>query len=126
MENIPIKSFDEMTKQQSTEVVLCKGPLGILRASHRAIDEKKSMHPHWPFHPHEKEDKIAPGTVVRLDIGIWAMGTEYEAGESLRVSVSGRNAGIDNFGTSEHSLNRGAHRVHFDAEHPSHVVLPFV
>jgi predicted acyl esterase len=124
--NIPIKSFDEMTKQQSTEVVLYKGPLGILRASHRAIDEEKSMHPHWPFHPHEKEEKIAPGTVVRLDIGIWAMGIEYEAGESLRVSVSGRNAGIDNFGTNEHSLNRGTHRVHFDAEHPSHVVLPFV
>ncbi|KAL1645323.1 hypothetical protein SLS61_008393 [Didymella pomorum] len=98
--NIPINSFDEMTKQQSTEVVLYKGPLGILRASHRAIDEERSMHPHWPFHPHEKEEKISPGTVVRLDIGIWAMGIEYEAGESLRVSVSGRNAGIDNFGTT--------------------------
>ncbi|KAF4992504.1 hypothetical protein FDECE_13693 [Fusarium decemcellulare] len=75
---IPISSFDEMKPEEKTEVMLYRGPLGILRASHRAIDEVKSMHPHWPFHPHEKEDKIKPGDVVRLDIGIWAMGIEYE------------------------------------------------
>ncbi|KAK3202603.1 hypothetical protein GRF29_154g122401 [Pseudopithomyces chartarum] len=82
--NLPISEFSAMTPEQSTEVVLYKGPLGILRASHREIDEARSMHPHWPFHPHEKEEKIEPGTVVRLDVGIWAMGIEYEAGESLR------------------------------------------
>jgi len=124
--NIPISSFDEMTREQSTEVVLYKGPLGILRASHRAIDESRSMHPHWPFHPHEKEEKVTPGTVVRLDIGIWAMGIEYEAQESLRLSVSGRNFGVSNFGSTAHSLNRGKHRLHFGGEYQSHIVLPFV
>ncbi|KZL75671.1 x-pro dipeptidyl-peptidase c-terminal non-catalytic domain-containing protein [Colletotrichum incanum] len=88
-EGIPVKSFEEFKPEQETEVVLYKGPVGILRASHRAIDEARSMHPHWPFHPHEKEEKITPDEVVRLDIGIWALGVEFEAGESVRVVVSG-------------------------------------
>ncbi|KAI1343288.1 Alpha/Beta hydrolase protein [Xylariaceae sp. FL0016] len=123
---IPVKSFDEFTPEQSTEVVLYKGPVGILRASHRAIDPEKSMHPNWPFHPHEKEEKIPPGTVVKLDIGIWAMGIEYEAGEGVRVVVSGRNFAVNNFGTLEHVRNKGTHKVHMGAETASYVVLPFV
>ncbi|KAH8900666.1 alpha/beta-hydrolase [Thozetella sp. PMI_491] len=123
---IPIKSFDEFKAGQETEVVVYKGPLGMMRASHRAIDEARSMHPNWPFHPHEKEDKIPPGDVIRLEIGIWAMGIEYEAGESLRVTISGRNLGVSNFGTLKHLKNKGHHNVHFGKDYPSHVILPFV
>lgn len=125
-DRIPVSSFDEFKPEQETEVVLYKGPVGILRASHRAIDESKSMHPNWPFHPHEKEEKIPPGTKVRLDIGIWAMGIEYEAGESLRVHVSGRSFAVSNFGTLDHVKNRGRHNVHLGGRYPSHLVLPFV
>ncbi|KAK8070561.1 hypothetical protein PG997_010764 [Apiospora hydei] len=91
---IPVQSFDEFTREQSTEVT---------------------------------EEKIQPlGTVVKLDIGIWAMGIEYEAGESLRVVVSGRNKAVNNFGTSEWVDNKGTHKVHFGGEYASHVILPFV
>ncbi|KAK8074155.1 hypothetical protein PG994_005054 [Apiospora phragmitis] len=124
---IPVQSFDEFTREQSTEVVLYKGPSGILRASHRAVDWERSMHPNWPFHPHQVEEKIQPlGTVVKLDIGIWAMGVEYEAGEALRVVVSGRNKAVNNFGTSEWVNNKGAHKLHFGGDYASHVILPFV
>ncbi|KAF6823149.1 X-Pro dipeptidyl-peptidase C-terminal non-catalytic domain-containing protein [Colletotrichum plurivorum] len=122
---IPVSSFDEFTPEQETEVVLYKGPVGILRASHRAIDESRSMHPHWPYHPHEREDKITPGEVVRLDIGIWATGIEYEAGESLRVVVSGKSFAVNNFGL-DHGLNRGRHVVHLGGKYASRVILPFV
>ncbi|KAH6854054.1 Alpha/Beta hydrolase protein [Chaetomium sp. MPI-CAGE-AT-0009] len=123
---IPVTSFDEFTAQQSTEVVLYKGPVGILRASHRAFDAEKSMHPNWPFHPHEREEKIEPGTVVNLEIGIWAMGVEYEEGESLQVRISGRNLAVNNFGTPEHNDNTGAHKVHHGGLYASHVILPYV
>ncbi|KAH7127928.1 Alpha/Beta hydrolase protein [Dactylonectria estremocensis] len=123
--SIPVSSFDEMKPEEKTEVVLYRGPLGILRASHRKIDEARSMHPHWPFHPHEIEEKIKPGEIVRLDIGIWAMGIEYEAGESLRVVVSGRNFGVSNFGSLDHLDNKGEHRVHIGQDFSSHVILPF-
>ncbi|KAH8602375.1 Alpha/Beta hydrolase protein [Bisporella sp. PMI_857] len=123
---IPVKSFEEFKPEQETEVVLYKGPVGILRASHRAIDWDKSMHANWPYHPHELEDKIEPGTVVKLDIGIWAMGIEYEAGEGLRISVSGRSFAVNNFGTLDHVRNKGRHIVHMGGDRASHVVLPFV
>ncbi|KAJ0107766.1 X-Pro dipeptidyl-peptidase C-terminal non-catalytic domain-containing protein [Diaporthe amygdali] len=122
---IPVTSFDEFSPEQETEVVLYKGPVGILRASHRAIDESKSMHPHWPYHPHDREEKITPGQVVRLDIGIWATGIEFEAGESVRVVVSGRSFAVNNFGL-DHGLNRGRHVLHSGGEYASHVILPFV
>ncbi|KAH6886826.1 Alpha/Beta hydrolase protein [Thelonectria olida] len=124
--SIPISSFDEMKAEEKTEVVMYRGPLGILRASHRAIDEERSMHPHWPFHPHEKEEKIEPGEIVRLDIGIWAMGVEYEPGEALRVVVSGRNLGVSNFGTLDHVKNKGIHKIYCGQKYASRVILPFV
>ncbi|KAJ1336181.1 hypothetical protein MN608_02929 [Microdochium nivale] len=123
---IPVKTFAEMMPEEMTEVVTYKGPVGILRASHRAIDVSRSMHPHWPYHPHEKEEKIEPGTIVRLDIGIWATGIEFEAGESVRIVISGRSLAVSNFGTHEHNDNKGTHQVHLGGEHASHVILPFV
>nr|CEG02285.1 unnamed protein product [Fusarium pseudograminearum CS3220] len=123
---IPKQSFEEMDDKEKIEVVIYRGPMGVLRASHREIDESKSMHPQWPFHPHEKEEKITPGDVVRLDIGIWAMGIEYEAGESIRAIVCGRNLGVSNFGSLEHNDNKGTHNVHLGGENASHVILPFV
>ncbi|KAK5718432.1 hypothetical protein LTR15_008159 [Elasticomyces elasticus] len=62
----------------------------ILRASHRAFDPKKSIHPQFPFHPHENEEKVKPGEVVKLEIGIWAMGNDFDAGESISVQISGQ------------------------------------
>lgn len=123
---LPVRSFSEMKPEEKTEVVTYKGPIGILRASHRAIDESRSIHPNWPYHPHEKEEKINAGEVIKLDIGIWAMGIEYEEGESLRVIISGRSFAVNNFGTLDHGNNKGLHQVHFGLDYPSHLVLPFV
>lgn len=124
--SLPVQSFDEMKPQEMTEVVIYKGPMGVLRASLRSIDESKSMHPHWPFHPHDREDKVTPGTIARLDIGIWAFGVKYDAGESIRVVISGKNRTVSNFGSDEHVRNKGSHNVHVGGEHASHVILPFV
>lgn len=123
---LPVSSIDEIPPDKRTEVILYQGPTGILRASNRAIDSAKSMHPNWPFYTHEKEDKIKPGTVTRLEIGIWGMGVEYEAGESLQLRISGHYQGISNFGTPDHVRNKGLHWVHTGGEYDSHLVLPFV
>ena len=110
--NIPVSKISDIPEDQRTEVILYQGPTGILRASNRAIDTSRSMHPNWPFYTHEKEEKIQPGSVVRLEIGIWGMGVEYEAGESLQMCVSGHYQGISNFGTTDHVHNKGKHWVH--------------
>jgi predicted acyl esterase len=60
------------------------------------------------------------------------MGTQFEAGESLRVDISGGsplNPELAHFTTrhpEEHTLNRGTHKVHFGGEYDSHVIMPFV
>lgn len=122
--NIPPKTIAEIPADKHTEVILYTGAIGVIRASHRAIDSSKSMHENWPYHPHEKEEKIKPGEVVRLEIGIWATGIAFEAGEILDLRVGGVYPGIANFGTNDHSANVGEHQVHFGGEHESYLSLP--
>ncbi|PWY97393.1 alpha/beta-hydrolase [Testicularia cyperi] len=125
--SVPIKSFDEMTPRQRSNLVLYLGPAGMLKASHRAIDEKRSMHPLYPFHPHDREDKIPPGTVVEVPVSLWPMGIEFEAGESLRLQVSGQKVRLQEFSNdSQKGINKGKHHIHLSLQHPSHIVLPFL
>ncbi|KAJ5693411.1 hypothetical protein N7462_002834 [Penicillium macrosclerotiorum] len=124
--NLPISKIADIPEDLQTEVILYQGPTGIMRASNRAIDPSRSMHPNWPYYTHETEEKIDPGTVVRLEIGIWCMGIEFEEGESLQLQVSGHYQGISKFGTTEHINNKGRHWVHVGGEYDSHLVLPFV
>jgi predicted acyl esterase len=123
---LPVKSIAEIEQSKRTEVILYTGPIGILRASHREIDSTQSMHPNFPFHPHEREQKIPPGEIVRLEIGIWGMGIEYDAGESICLEISGAYPGIANFGSNEHTNNKGSHTIHVGGKFDSHIILPFV
>ncbi|CEL03660.1 hypothetical protein ASPCAL04810 [Aspergillus calidoustus] len=125
----PYKKAAEIPKEEYSNLTIYYGPTGILRASHRAIDPSRSIHPQYPFHPHDKVEKITPGTVVKLEIGLWAMGTDFEAGESLRVQVSGEYPLIKEYKGAKVDLevrNQGTHRVHVGGENPSHIILPFV
>lgn len=83
----PIKSIDEIPDKDRASLNHHLGSTGILRASHRAIDSSRSIHPNFPFHPHTKQEKVPPGTVVKLEVGIWAMGVDFDAGESISVRV---------------------------------------
>ncbi|GIZ44589.1 hypothetical protein CKM354_000778300 [Cercospora kikuchii] len=125
-EGLPIKSFDEIPEDDRTEVILYKGSTGVLRASQRHIDPSKTMHPNWPFHPHDREEKIPAGEVIRLEIGMWATGIEFEAGQSIQFEISGRSRGIAKFGKDEHINNKGRHVLHSGGKFDSHVILPFV
>lgn len=84
----PVNSIDEIPEAKQASTNLHLGSVGVLRASQRAIDHSKDLHPQFPFHPHTKQEKIPPGTIVRLEIGIWAMGVDFDAGESISVRVS--------------------------------------
>jgi hypothetical protein len=84
----PIKSIDEIPEAEQASLNLHLGSMGILRASHQEIDSSRSIHPQFPFHPHKRQDKVSPGTIVKLEIGIWAMGVDSEEGESISVRVS--------------------------------------
>ncbi|KAH7072083.1 Alpha/Beta hydrolase protein [Paraphoma chrysanthemicola] len=104
------------------------GPSGILRASHRAIDESLSKH-NFPVHKHTSEEKIAPGQIVKLEIGVWAAGIQFEEGESLVLRISGHDMRLPEFEPLRGNFatgNRGRHVVHIGGEYDSHLVLPLL
>jgi uncharacterized protein len=131
IERTPIKSMAELDAKSQHSVNTHRGQMGILRASHRHIDPSKSIHPQFPFHPHDREDKIPPGTITKLEIGIWAMGVDYEAGESICLRVGGKNHTAAEFNAwsdprPDHELNKGQHVVHFGGDYPSSLIIPYV
>lgn len=108
VEATPVKSIDEIPEKQRASLNLHQGSMGILRASQRAVDETRSIHPQFPFHPHEKQEKVPPGTIVKLEIGIWAMGVDFDAGESISLRVSTTSIPSSTF---EHLINTICFRV---------------
>lgn len=85
---MPYKTIHEIPEKEQASTNLHLGSVGILRASQRRVDSSRSMHPQFPFHPHDKQDFVEPGTVVKLEIGIWAMGVDFDEGETLSMRVS--------------------------------------
>lgn len=126
----PYKKMADIPVDELSNLLLYFGPLGVLRASHREIDPSMSIHPQYPFHTHANVQKIPPGEVVKLEIGLWAMGIEFEAGESLRVQVSGQYPLIPEYKQAKpapvEERNRGFHNIHYGGQFPSRVILPFV
>jgi hypothetical protein len=125
----PYKKAADIPESDYSNLMIYYGPTGVLRASHRKIDASKSLHPQYPFHPHDELQKITPGEIVKLEIGLWAMGIDFGAGESLSVQVSGEYPLVMEFGTKKMEIedrNRGMHQVHLGGEYASHIILPFV
>ena len=127
-------SYYTTPKSELAGLIAFTGPIGMLRASHRNIDRSKTYHPQIPFHPHDREDKIPPGEIVELEIGIFEMGILYEAGETLSVQIYGQ-ANINDITPDKRSLSRerpdhernhGTHVVHIGGKYPSRIILPFV
>jgi len=90
--------------------------LGWLRVSHRALDSKRSSH-FLPVHPHDREELLAAGEQVPVEIEIWPSSTFFAAGETLRLVVQGRDIydeGLPNlpFARHEDLRNKGTHVIH--------------
>jgi hypothetical protein len=80
------------------------GPTGVLRASHRALDPKKSTD-FDPVHPSTCSETIEPGTIVKVEIPLWPCGVRqegdgaahkltraqliFDAGDSLKLVMAG-------------------------------------
>lgn len=101
------------------------GPTGVLRASHRAIDPMLSK-PHWPAHDHTQLQKIPPGQVVRLEIGLWPGAMHFEKGEKLIFKVSGHSMTLAEFAPLRGQFktqNIGQHVLHFGGQYDSRIEI---
>ncbi|KAH8693345.1 Alpha/Beta hydrolase protein [Phaeosphaeriaceae sp. PMI808] len=133
--NIPIADLNAVDKSvvEEKDVDLVNthqyiGPMGVLRASHRKLYERLSTES-WAVHDHTSEDKISPGTVVKLEIGVWPAGIQFEAGEKLVVKISGHDMRLSEFGLLRGELvtgNKGRHVLHVGGEYGSYIEVPVI
>jgi predicted acyl esterase len=64
--------------------------LGWLRASHRELDEEKSL-PYRPYHPHTSRRPLTPGEPVELAIEVWPTSIVVPSGYTIGLSILGRD-----------------------------------
>ena len=121
------KLFD--VAPDGTETRLGKG---YLKASHRALDPKKSR-PGEPYHPHTKAslEPIKPGEIYEYNIGLGVISNVFKAGHRIKVMMesleSPRDAEIQiHYHPHLNSSRATLHKIYRDKEHRSHLLLPVV
>jgi len=63
---------------------------GWLRASHRALDERRSR-PFLPVHRHDRREPLTPGAVYEVDVEILPTSLVLPAGYTLALDVQGHD-----------------------------------
>lgn len=136
---VALRAFDgdrvEMTFEGAHHVHVPIG-LGWLRASHRKLDEERSL-PYRPFHTHDERQPLVPGKVYRLDIEIQPTSFVAPEGYRLALTVGGtdyRPPGANGPGPLDHddptdrpaSVYGGRTTLHLGGEYPSNILLPVI
>lgn len=100
---------------------------GYLLASHRALDEARSLRNEVgeivrPYHPHTagSVQQLSTGVVYDFQIEIWGVGNTFRRGHRLRLSLAGQNAGW------RQNAVPGLAAVMHDVAQPSALLLPVV
>lgn len=104
--------------------------LGWLRVSHRHQDPQRST-AFRPVLTHDREERLAPGQIVPVDIELRPSSTLFRAGDTLQVVVQ-----VDDFAVNNRELpgvightslrNAGRHILHLGGNHDSHLLLPVI
>ncbi|KAI8240946.1 Cocaine esterase [Colletotrichum sp. SAR 10_96] len=118
-----------LRKVISTNVIKNTGPHGLLRVSHRAVDRSK-QDSIMPYHPHEKIEKVQPGEIVPVEIGIWPIGLKLYEGEGLMLRVRGSKDAYWEIPNLQKrtifGMNKGKHHIHFGGMYDSYVAVPCI
>ncbi|HYC46355.1 MAG TPA: CocE/NonD family hydrolase [Burkholderiales bacterium] len=100
---------------------------GWLRASHRKLDEAKSLR-YRPYHAHDERQWLKPGEVVECRVEIWPTSMVFGKGHKLRLDIQPRDgAGTGHFTHYHADYNQGAHNtIHSGGERASYLLLPVI
>lgn len=103
---------------------------GWLRASHRKLDEKRSL-PYRPFHAHNDVQPLRRGVPVALDIEIWPTSIILPVGSRLIVEVGGKEL-INSHFVHDDERDRpdevfgGTSTLYTGPARPSYLLLPLI
>lgn len=64
--------------------------LGWLRASHRKLDQRRTL-PYRPFHSHDEIQPLQPGVPVQVDVEIWPTCIVVPKGYRIGFSIRGKD-----------------------------------
>jgi predicted acyl esterase len=104
---------------------------GWLKASHRALDEKRSS-PLQPHHPHTSSEPVVPGEIYEYAIEIGPMANLFRAGHRIKLEIksidSPKDPAMHKPPGSFHicSSKITLHKIYRDRQHPSHLLMPIV
>ena len=109
------------------------GPVGRLRASHRALDDAASTRLE-PVHTHMTEDFVTQGEPVELQIDLWPTAMKVHAGERLVVEIAGHptgplamhmpgESGLPGGDIAMSTRNQGTHSVYTGGNHASRLLF---
>ncbi len=63
---------------------------GWLRASHRKLDQRRTL-PYRPYHAHDEVWPLAPDEIVELDVEIWPTSIVVPTGYRIALTIRGRD-----------------------------------
>jgi putative CocE/NonD family hydrolase len=108
---------------------------GWLKASHRAVDPKRSL-PGRPWHPltREAQKKVVPGEINEYAIEIAATANQFRKGHRICVEITSLDVGTGVGGATNveyipyhiSSSKTVLHKVYHDPKHPSRLLLPVI
>jgi uncharacterized protein len=103
---------------------------GMLRASHRAIDESQSQFTadgriYRPWRPHTERSLVTPGEVVDYLIDVFPVGHVFLPGHELLVKVHAPPLEDNDYAYVQKTLP-GVNTLHFGPDRPSRLMLPLV
>lgn len=120
----PVKSASEVSDSCFLKYY---GPNGALKASHAVSKVDSTAYDSWPQYTNKVQEKIKPGTVVKLEVPIWPGGMAFDAGESLQVKISGHYMSpmeMEMLNGATITENKGKHTLHFGGETESYIEVP--
>jgi uncharacterized protein len=119
--NFCVKLCDE--DESGTYRVLTKG---WLKASHRAIDNTRSL-PYRPFHSHVKKEKINRSEVYEYQIEIWPTANLFLTGHRIRLEIACTESLYYDFPYAHFSaLSFGKVSVYSSPQYMSRLTIPLV
>ena len=99
---------------------------GWLRASHRALDERRSK-PSQPFHPHTESVLVEPGKIYEYAIEIRETSNLFKMGHKIELVIKGQDApSEDPIWFHLCNITETKHTILHNSEHTSYLLLPVI
>ena len=131
-EGNPLHHYGIPSMPEFDEAVYC-GPGARQRVSLRKTDPQKSTE-NEPYHTFDQIQKLHPGEVVPVEIGLYPTGLRFHPGEGILLEISGAPfinlpsvpAAMQRVPMRIDSVNNGLHVIHSGRDYPSRLIIPFI